>query len=60
MCALFGFLDCGKRIPLKALQKLVQALANASEVREDLHPLVLLSVAISSGVASNPYNLANS
>ena len=33
MCALFGFLDCGKRIPLKALQKLVQALANASEVR---------------------------
>jgi len=35
MCALFGFLDCGKRIPLKALQKLIQALANASEVRGD-------------------------
>lgn len=35
MCALFGFLDCGRRIPLKALQKLVQALANASEVRGD-------------------------
>ena len=35
MCALFGFLDCGRRIPLKALQKLVQCLANASEVRGD-------------------------
>ena len=35
MCALFGFLDCGRRIPLKALQKLIQALANASEVRGD-------------------------
>ena len=35
MYALFGFLDCGKRIPLKALQKLIQALANASEVRGD-------------------------
>ena len=35
MCALFGFLDCGKRIPLKALQKLIQTLANASEVRGD-------------------------
>ncbi len=35
MCALFGFLDCGKKIPLKALQKLIQALANASEVRGD-------------------------
>ena len=33
MCALFGFLDYGKRIPWKVLQKLVQALANASEVR---------------------------
>ena len=33
MCALFGFLDCGKKIPFKVLQKLVQALANASEVR---------------------------
>lgn len=33
MCALFGFLDYGKKIPLKALQKLVQALANASEER---------------------------
>ena len=35
MCALFGFLDCGRRIPIKALQKLLQALANASEVRGD-------------------------
>lgn len=33
MCALFGFLDYGKRVPWKILQKLVQALANASEVR---------------------------
>lgn len=33
MCALFGFLDYGKKLPLKALQKLVQALANASEER---------------------------
>ena len=33
MCALFGFLDCGRKIPLKALQKLIQVLANASEVR---------------------------
>ena len=33
MCALFGYLDCGKRIPMRTLQKLVQALANASEVR---------------------------
>ena len=33
MCALFGFLDYGKRVPWKVLQKLVQALANASEVR---------------------------
>ena len=33
MCALFGFLDYGKRVPWKVLQKLVQVLANASEVR---------------------------
>ena len=33
MCALFGFLDYGKRMPWHILQKLVQALANASEVR---------------------------
>lgn len=33
MCALFGLLDCEKRVPMKVLQKLVQALANASEVR---------------------------
>lgn len=33
MCALFGYLDYGKRTPWRVLQKLVQALANASEVR---------------------------
>ncbi len=33
VCALFGFLDYGKRVPWRTLQKLVQALANASEVR---------------------------
>ena len=33
MCALFGFLDYGHKIPFAVLQKLVQALANASEVR---------------------------
>ena len=33
MCALFGFLDYGKHVPWKVLQKLIQALANASEVR---------------------------
>ncbi|MBR3447780.1 MAG: class II glutamine amidotransferase [Oscillospiraceae bacterium] len=33
MCALFGLLDYGKRVPWKVLQKMVQALANASEVR---------------------------
>ena len=33
MCALFGFLNYGKRVPWMVLQKLVQALANASEVR---------------------------
>ncbi len=35
MCALFGYLDCGKTIPHKTLQKLLQALANASEERGD-------------------------
>ncbi len=34
MCALFGFLDYGHKVPLKVLQKLLQALANASEVRD--------------------------
>ena len=33
MCALFGYLDYGKRVPWKIMQKLVQTLANASEVR---------------------------
>lgn len=33
VCALFGFLNYGKRIPWRTLQKLVQALSNASEVR---------------------------
>lgn len=33
MCALFGFLNYGKRVPWRTLQKLVQVLANASEVR---------------------------
>ena len=33
MCALFGFLDYGRKIPIKALQKLLQSLANASEIR---------------------------
>lgn len=33
MCALFGYLDYGSRVPWRILQKLVQALANASEVR---------------------------
>ena len=33
MCALFGFLDYGKRVPWRTLQKPIQALANASEVR---------------------------
>lgn len=33
MCALYGYLDYGKRVPWRTLQKLVQALANASEVR---------------------------
>ena len=35
MCALFGFLDYGHRFPTKILQRLVQALANASEIRGD-------------------------
>ena len=33
MCALFGFLNYGKKVSWKTIQKLVQALANASEVR---------------------------
>ena len=33
MCALFGFLDYGHQFSPRVLQKLVQALANASEVR---------------------------
>ncbi len=33
MCALFGYLDYGHQLSPKILQKLVQALANASEVR---------------------------
>ena len=35
MCALFGFLDYGHQLSPKVLQKLVQSLANASEVRGD-------------------------
>ena len=33
MCALFGWLDCGKKLPYKTLRKLTQALANAAEER---------------------------
>ena len=33
MCALYGFLDYGRKIPIKVLQKLLQSLANASEIR---------------------------
>ena len=33
MCALFGYLDYGHQLSPKVLQKLVQALASASEVR---------------------------
>ncbi len=33
MCALFGWLDCGKKLPHKALKKLTQELANAAEER---------------------------
>lgn len=33
MCVLFGWLDCGKKLPYKILKKLTQALANAAEER---------------------------
>ena len=33
MCAVFGFLDYGRKIPHKVLARLVQALANAAEER---------------------------
>lgn len=33
MCALFGWLDCGKKLPHKTLRKLTQELANAAEER---------------------------
>ena len=33
MCALFGWLDCGKKLPHKSLKKLTQELANAAEER---------------------------
>jgi len=33
MCALYGWLDCGKKLPHKFLKKLTQALANAAEER---------------------------
>lgn len=33
MCALYGWLDCGKKLPHKLLNKLTQALANAAEER---------------------------
>ena len=33
MCALFGYLDIGHQVPMKVLRKLLQSLANASEVR---------------------------
>lgn len=33
MCALYGWLDCGKKLPHKLLKKLTQALANAAEER---------------------------
>ncbi|MCM1228109.1 MAG: glucosamine 6-phosphate synthetase [Clostridium sp.] len=33
MCALFGWLDCGKKLPHKLLKKLTQELANAAEER---------------------------
>ncbi len=33
MCALFGFLDYKHQVSARVLQKLLQALANASEVR---------------------------
>ncbi len=33
MCALYGWLDCGKKLPHKLLKKLTQALANTAEER---------------------------
>lgn len=33
MCALYGWLDCGKQLPHRLLKKLTQALANAAEER---------------------------
>ncbi len=33
MCALYGWLDCSKKLPHKLLKKLTQALANAAEER---------------------------
>jgi len=33
MCALFGWLDCGKILSVRVLKKLTQALANAAEER---------------------------
>jgi len=33
MCALYGWLDCGKKLPHKLIKKLTQALANAAEER---------------------------
>ncbi len=33
MCALFGFLDIGHQVPMKVLRKILQALADASEIR---------------------------
>ena len=33
MCALYGWLDCGKKLPNRLLKKLTQALANAAEER---------------------------
>ena len=33
MCALFGWLDCGKKLPHKLLKRLTQELANAAEER---------------------------
>ncbi len=33
MCALFGWLDCGKKLPHRLLKKFTQELANAAEER---------------------------
>ena len=33
MCALFGWLDCGKKLSHSRLKKLTQELANAAEER---------------------------